>query len=152
MPPTENKRGRKQNTPEQLWERYTENNAGCWIYTKSLDRYGYGQFAYHGYSGHRAHVVAWILTHGPIKKNLTINHKCAVPSCINPDHLELLSPGDNSKEAISRRSRPIQCKNGHVGQYKKRPKGGRYCMECDRTIYRMKTTKWKKTHDKQTSN
>jgi hypothetical protein len=136
-PPIGHRSGYPPNPPEAIWGNYEVNLGGCWVWTRSLDRYGYGQFSYYGYSGHRAHVVSWLLTHGPITGGLVINHLCANRACINPEHLELLTSVQNVLDGVSRRARKITCLRGHTGRYKERTVArGRYCMECDRLKHR----------------
>jgi hypothetical protein len=51
---------------------------------------------------------AYELTYGPIPEGLVIDHLCRVRSCCNPEHLEAVTPEENN-----RRTRALQCKNGH---------------------------------------
>jgi hypothetical protein len=39
---------------------------------------------------------------GPIPKGMVIRHKCDNPKCINPAHLELGTPYDNSADMVAR--------------------------------------------------
>ena len=118
------------NPPEIIWSRYEENPAsGCWEYNMSRDRYGYGQISINGWRT-RAHRIAFELAYGPLPEGMTINHKCAVRHCINPDHLEVMTPRENSLDAVARRPRPIECKYGHR-DYGMSPSGYRWCHTCD---------------------
>ena len=43
-----------------------------------------------------AHRVVWRRRYGPIPAGLTVDHLCEVALCQRPDHLQLLSRGDNT--------------------------------------------------------
>ena len=39
---------------------------------------------------------------GPIADGIHVAHKCDIPACFNPKHLEYKSPGDNQRDAYQR--------------------------------------------------
>lgn len=57
--------------------------AGCWPWTSSVDKDGYGQFSFGHGPGQspRAHRMAWMLVHGPITDGLHVLHECDNPPC-----------------------------------------------------------------------
>jgi HNH endonuclease len=60
--------------------------SGCWVYpTKSDTKYTY------------AHRLAYTLAHGSVPEGLELDHLCRVPRCINPDHLEPVTPSENQR-------------------------------------------------------
>jgi len=88
---------------ERLLEKVEEDENGCWLYQGALNESGYGRFAYHGIHGYGtdyAHRAAFHLANGwlPEGYEQTIDHLCRVHRCVNPDHLEVVSP----KEQMAR--------------------------------------------------
>lgn len=59
----------------------------------------------------QAHRAAYEVAHGPIPADMTVDHLCFNPSCVNPDHMRLLSLSDNAKN--QRSATKTHCKNGH---------------------------------------
>jgi len=80
----------------------------CWLFTGAKFKpsgggFWYGQFYYKG-RPRRAHIVAWLLTHGPIPDGMCVCHRCDVPLCVRPDHLFLGTQRENIQDA-SRKGR-----------------------------------------------
>ena len=70
----------------------TVSVSGCWNFTGSKDKNGYGVF---GFRQRRIHRVSYEFYVGKIPDGLFVCHKCDNPSCFNPDHLFLGTPKDN---------------------------------------------------------
>lgn len=49
-----------------------------------------------------AHRLAWEKKNGPIPDGMKIRHKCDNPPCINDDHLEIGTQGDNIRDMDDR--------------------------------------------------
>jgi hypothetical protein len=73
---------------------------GCWQFTGATAGKGYGVVV----TGSRAdgtrrmdyaHRVVYAALVGPIPAGLHIDHLCRVPRCVNPDHLEAVTPREN---------------------------------------------------------
>lgn len=69
---------------------------GCWIWMGPLNMHGYGKIGCESYAN--AHRASFACSIKPIPKGMFVCHKCDIPSCINPEHLFLGSPSDNSKD------------------------------------------------------
>lgn len=70
---------------------------GCWLWTASCGRGGYGQ-VWHGGTMARAHRVVYLLVTGsPIPDGLELDHLCRVRHCVNPEHLEPVTRQENQR-------------------------------------------------------
>ena len=109
----------------------------CWLWQKSKNDQGYGHIYLEGRL-QSAHRVSYVVFVGPLKKNLTIDHKCRVPSCINPDHLEAVSMRENilrGNGLAAIQARQTYCKRGHPlsgANLYMEPGGRRRCRACIR--------------------
>lgn len=77
-------------------------DTGCWEWTSSLDRHGYGRARIMMGGRKRltgAHRASWIVHRGPISGNLTVDHLCRNKICINPFHMELVTNAENIRRA-----------------------------------------------------
>lgn len=81
-------------------------STGCWIFQGSVDRNGYAKWRGPGWDiGGWAHRNAWFIHHGPIPWHLEVDHLCYVQTCVNVDHLELVTPEENKRRKQERRLR-----------------------------------------------
>lgn len=111
---------------------------GCWEWTATKDRYGYGRICIqYKYTG--AHRVAYELIEGPIPEGLDLDHLCLNKGCINPAHLEPVTRRENTRRASlsisSINSAKTHCVNGHefTPDNTLIRRGARDCRACNRS-------------------
>lgn len=73
----------------------------CWKWTGNLSSHSspYGQFRFNKRNG-RAYKFSYLAFKGNIPEGELIRHKCNNTICVNPDHLELGTPLDNSQDMV----------------------------------------------------
>lgn len=75
---------------------------GCWLWSGAQNSEGYGHLQFQG-KDWRAHRLSFIRHKGQIPEGKIVRHKCDVPSCVNPDHLELGTHADNGGDKARRK-------------------------------------------------
>jgi hypothetical protein len=102
-----------------------EPNSGCWLWVGPDNGKGYGLLGIRNRPKKirynlLAHRASWTIHKGDIPEGALVLHKCDVRSCVNPDHLFLGSPKDNTQDMIAKGRRSSGCGN------RSRDKMGRY--------------------------
>jgi|SRR5918996_4638050 hypothetical protein len=110
--------------------------SGCWIW-KTTQRYGLFWVAGRNVLAHR---VAYELFIGSIPPKMQVDHECEVTVCVNPMHLRLATPQQNtrasSRSPAGMNARKTHCKRGHAfdeaNTYVHPRRGIRQCRQCGR--------------------
>lgn len=71
---------------DRFAERYEVASNGCWLWSGTVSKMGYGVIA-HDNRHLAAHRVAYTLHKGDIPAGLCVCHTCDTPRCVNPEHL-----------------------------------------------------------------
>ena len=66
----------------------------CWEWHGGRGRYGHGVFSI-GSKVIPAHRYSYQIYKGKIPDGLVIDHLCCNPPCVNPEHLESVTPHEN---------------------------------------------------------
>lgn len=113
---------------------------GCWEWTGHRTQGGYG--VTRGTSRRRttAHRVVYEALVGPIPDGYQVDHLCGNPPCVNPAHLEPVTPRENvlrGDTIVAANARKTHCPQGHaytpdnIYEWKGYP-GTRQCLTCRR--------------------
>lgn len=124
---------------ERFWEKVDQRGPDdCWPWLASVNRSGRPQFGMKR-DGRPTMVpgarVAYELTYGAIAEDCDVHHWCFNKICVNPAHLEAISPSLNKSLGDGRTA----CKHGHPFNEKNsyiRADGRRQCRRCADRIQR----------------
>lgn len=125
--------------PPRFWAK-VEKTATCWLWTACCRQDGYSQFWLNG-KMRRAHLLAYEALIGPVPAGLVLDHVkergCVNRNCVNPDHLEPVTRGENIKRGGN--AQKTHCPSGHAydeanTKVSKRS-GHRSCRACNRARY-----------------
>jgi hypothetical protein len=86
---------------ERFIGKYDVSPTGCWIWNRSTNKHGYGQFPRgFGQSPINASRASYIAHVGNVPDDLEVCHKCDTPRCVNPEHLFIGTHSDNMLDCI----------------------------------------------------
>lgn len=104
----------------------SEVDGECRVWTGALVR-GYGVLSIDNRTQY-AHRVAWELKHGTVPEGLDLDHTCRNPRCINVEHLEPVTRGENVRRMLDAQPRD-RCRYGHYIPEAGRTRNGT-CIAC----------------------
>ena len=116
------------NTVERFWSKVSPSGF-CWYWEGFLTDEGYGHFPLMSASSVLVHRTAYELLIGPIPKGMQLDHLCRTRNCVNPDHLEPITPSEHSLRSQRWRMNRSKCVNGHPRVPSNRLKHDR-CRQC----------------------
>jgi len=109
----------------------------CWPWLGAHREDGYGVIKFDG-KMYKVHRLAYLLAHGELSADLTVDHLCRMKSCINPTHLEAVTQSVNALRYFDHIGRKTHCPAGHEYAFGSRS----YCRICNRETMRL----WRKEH------
>lgn len=131
-----------------FWRRVDRGGPNeCWRWLGSKTGPGYGTFYRDHKRNFNAHRFSYELVHGPIPEGLHIDHLCRNPWCVNPAHLEPVTPWENTMRSpiapSAVNARKTHCHRGHPlmgSNLRFNCRGDRVCRTCANARLR----KWQK--------
>ena len=140
------------------------SSTGCWLWNGPIHPRGYGRVSYKNQK-RAAHRLAYELFLGPVSDGLQLDHtchtldetcragtRCPHRRCVNPFHLEPVTPTENRNRGRGTKAQVTACPAGHpydaVNTYARRYRGHsvRECRICKRRQQREYNARRKAAH------
>lgn len=124
---------RKVPVSKRFWSK-VDRTESCWLWTASRSRRGYGYIKGDDDKNVLAHRLSYEWASGPIPDGLEVDHLCRVTSCVNPAHLEAVTPLENARRRTNVGTR---CPKGHEytqGNSMYDSRGYRLCRICRNAV------------------
>jgi hypothetical protein len=131
----------------QFWNQHSarimpEPNSGCWFWMGQINQHGYGRIRLADKRTQVVHRFAFETDREPVPAGMQLDHLCRVRCCCNPDHLEIVTHGENARRGVLSRlhfdpTRPDLCIHGHdLSRFGRRYGSDLRCTECARVSRR----------------
>ena len=122
----------------RFWSKVDVSGAKeCWLWNGAIGKTGYGHFSLIRARVTYAHRVAYALLKGDMSDGLELDHLCRVRHCVNPEHLEPVTPTTNvlrGESFSAKNAAKTTCPKGHplAGEnlYLKPRKNGKFARVC----------------------
>lgn len=115
------------NLPARFWSK-VDRAGECWLWTAAKDRSGYGVFGVSKGRTRRAHLLAFEDHIGHIPDGRQIDHRCRNKSCVNPAHLQAVTPSENAQNVEAHRDSKSGVRGVHWDAIRQRWTG-QVCIE-----------------------
>ena len=83
-----------------------------------------------------AHRFSWEMKHGAIPEGMQTDHLCRTRNCVSPDHLEIVTPSENTLRGDLPHRNRTHCRRCGSALERRPWDGKRFCRECQRASNR----------------